>query len=136
MPILKKDVEIAHQAGVKFGCIATDKVMPLLPFFIEAGVDVLIGIDPHTYDLTKTKEILGSKVCLWGGVNGHLTVEMENESQTREEVRSAMRDLSSGGGFILSPVDNVREDTDQSRKNGLALIDEWKKINSSNLNKS
>ena len=129
LPILKKDVETAHQAGVKFGCIATDKVMPLLPFFAEAGVDVLIGIDPHTYDLAKTKQTFKGKVCMWGGVNGHLTVEMGNETQTREEVRTALKELGQDGGFILSPVDNVRENTDQSRKNVLALIDEWKKFN-------
>jgi uroporphyrinogen-III decarboxylase len=131
LPILKKDVETAHQAGVKFGCIATDRVMPLLPLFIEAGVDVLIGIDPHTYDLAKTKEILGRKVCLWGGVNGHLTVELGSEADVRKEVGIAMKELGRDGGFILSPVDNVREDTDQSRKNVSALIDEWKKINPS-----
>jgi len=130
LPILKQDVEIAHQAGVKFGCIATDKVMPLLPCFAEAGVDVLIGIDPHTYDLPKTKEILKGKVCLWGGVNGHLTVEMGTEEQTRQEVRQVMELLSEGGGFILSPVDNVREDTDKSRQNVHALIDEWKNFRS------
>jgi uroporphyrinogen-III decarboxylase len=91
-------------------------------------VDVLIGIDPHTYDLAKTKEILGGKVCLWGGVNGHLTVELGSEADVRKEVGIALKELGKDGGFILSPVDNVREDTDQSRKNVSALIDEWKKI--------
>lgn len=132
LPILKNDTEQAHKAGIKFGCIATDKVMPVLPCFAEAGVDVLIGVDPHTYDLAKTKNILDGKVCLWGGVNGHLTVEMGSDSEVKEEVRRAMQELGSGGGFILSPVDNVREFTPHSNRNVEILIEEWRRLNSLN----
>jgi uroporphyrinogen-III decarboxylase len=129
LPIINQEVAVAHQYNTKFGYIATDKVSPLLPILGESGIDVLIGIDPHTYDLNETKKALKGKVCMWGGVNGHLTIEMGSEEQTRTEVQNAMREMSSGGGFILSPVDNVREDTDQSRMNVAALIDEWKKLN-------
>jgi hypothetical protein len=103
--------------------------MPLLKYYPEAGLDVLIGIDPHTYDLQRTSEILGGKVCLWGGINGHLTVELGTEDQTREEVQIAMHVLGQKGGLILSPVDNIREDTPRSRKNVKALIDEWARLN-------
>ncbi len=128
LPIIKEEAALAHQYNTKFGYIATDKVSPLLPILAEAGIDVLIGVDPHTYNLSDTKKIMGGKVCLWGGVNGHLTVELGSEEQTRAEVQNAMRELSPGGGFILSPVDNVREDNDQSRRNVKALIDEWSKL--------
>ncbi len=127
LPILKQEAALAHQNGVKFGYIATDKVPPLFPDLADSGIDVLIGVDPHTYDLAEAKKAFGGKVCLWGGVNGHLTVEMGTEEQTRSEVRTAMQILSPGGGFILSPVDNVRELNSNSRQNVKALIDEWKK---------
>ena len=129
LPIIKQEAALAHQYNTKFGYIATDKVSPLLPLLANSGIDVLIGVDPHTYDLSKTKKAMKGEVCLWGGVNGHLTVENGTEEETREEVRNAMRELSTGGGFILSPVDNVREDSDRSRKNVRALINEWKKLN-------
>ena len=129
LPIIKQEAALAHQYNTKFGYVATDKVSPLLPILAESGIDVLIGIDPHTYDLSETKKILKGKVCLWGGVNGHLTVEMGSEEETRAEVQKAMHELSPGGGFILSPVDNVREDNNRSRQNVVALIDEWRKLN-------
>jgi len=129
LPIVKQEAELAHQYDTKFGYIATDKVSPLLPLLADSGIDVLIGVDPHTFDLSMTKKVLKGKVSIWGGVNGHLTVENGTEEETRDEVRNAMRELSPGGGFILSPVDNVREDSDRSRKNVKALIDEWKKLN-------
>jgi len=129
LPIIKKEANLAHQYNAKYGYIATDKVSPLLPLLRESGIDVLIGIDPHAYDLNETKQVLDRKVCLWGGVNGHLTVEMGTENEVRVEVQNAMRELSPGGGFILSPVDNVREDDEVSRRNVAALINEWKKLN-------
>ncbi len=128
LPILKSDVEICHSAGVKFGYIVTSATMPLLDQYAEAEVDVLIGVDPRDWDLAKTKETLDKKICLWGGVNGHLTVEGGTEVEVRHEVRAAMGTLSPGGGFVLSPVDNVRHDTELSRQNVAALIDEWQKL--------
>jgi len=128
LPIIKKEAALAHQYNTKFGYVATDKVSPLLPLLADSGIDVLIGLDPHTYDLSITKKIMKGKVCLWGGVNGHLTVENGSEEEVREEVRVAMRELGTGGGFILSPVDNVREDSVRSRKNVGALINEWKSL--------
>lgn len=129
LPIIKKEAELTHQYGAKFGYIATDKVSPLLPLIKNSGIDVLIGIDPHTYDLNETKKVLDRTVSLWGGLNGHLTIELGSESEVRAEVQNAMMKLSPGGGFILSPIDNVREDTENSRRNVNALIDEWKKWN-------
>jgi len=100
--------------------------MPLLEPLAECGVDVLIGVDPHTWDMGAAKAKLAGRACLWGGVNGHLTVENGEPEAVRAEVRQAIEVLGPGGGFILSPVDNVREDTPRARENVKALIDEWK----------
>jgi uroporphyrinogen decarboxylase len=125
LPILKTEVDLAHQKGARFGYIITSNVMPLLEIFAEAGVDVLIGVDPQAWDLVEAKQKLGGKVALWGGVNGHLTVEQGSAEEVRAEVRTAMETLAPGGGFILSPVDNVRQDTARARENCRALISEW-----------
>jgi hypothetical protein len=127
-PILKSDVALAHEAGARFGYIITSSCMPLLEPLAECGVDVLIGVDPHTWELSAAKAKLAGRVCLWGGVNGHLTVENGKPEAVRAEVRQAMDVLGEGGGFILSPVDNVREDTPRARENIRALIEEWKRI--------
>jgi uroporphyrinogen decarboxylase len=127
-PILKADADLAHQAGAKLGYIITSSCMPLLDMFAEAGVDVLIGVDPAEWDIASAKQKLAGKVCLWGGVNGHLTVEQGSPEEVRAEAREAMKVLAPGGGFILSPVDNVRENTPQAQENVLALITEWRQL--------
>jgi len=41
-------------------------------------------------------------------------------------VRSALKTLAPGGGFILSPVDNVTANTERAWKNVHTLIDTWR----------
>jgi hypothetical protein len=125
LPILKQDVELAHRYGAKFGYIITSNCMPLLEQIAEAGVDVVIGVDPSRWDLVAAKAKLGGKVCMWGGVNGHMTVEQGVPNDVRTEVRQAIEILAPGGGFILSPVDNVRVYNPKAQDNVNALIDEW-----------
>ena len=127
-PIVKADAELAHQKGARLGYIITSNCMPLLELFAEAGIDVLIGLDPEAWDMAVAKRRLGDKVCLWGGVNGHLTVEQGSSQDVQVEVRQATEVLAPGGGFILSPVDNVRENTHRAHQNVAALIDEWQRL--------
>jgi uroporphyrinogen decarboxylase len=127
-PIVEADAELAHQKGTRLGYIITSNCMPLLDMFAEAGVDVLIGVDPAAWDLAVAKDRLAGRVALWGGVNGHLTVEHGTGEEVRAEVCQALRVLAPDGGFILSPVDNVRENTPRARKNVQVLIDEWQQM--------
>jgi uroporphyrinogen-III decarboxylase len=127
LPILAADVELAHEKGARFGTIITSNAMPLLDLLLEAGVDVVIGVDPRAWDLERTKKKVRGEVCLWGGLNGHLTIERGSPEEVRAEVLRALEVLAPGGGFVLSPVDNVREDTPRSRENVRTLIDAWRK---------
>lgn len=129
LPELKKDVELAHAAGAKLAIISTSSYTPLLDLYLESGVDVLIGLDPvqdSRTDFGLTKRKLAGKVCLWGGVNGFVTVERGTRQEVQEAVRDAIRVLAPGGGFILSPVDNVTLDEPRVWANVQALIDTWR----------
>lgn len=126
-PELARDVELAHQGGARFGYIITASAMPLLELIAETGVDVLIGVDPEAYDLALTKETLRGRVCLWGGVNGHLTVEHGTSEAVKGEVTAALQSLGPEG-FILSPVDNVRQDTPLAMNNVNTLIQTWQEL--------
>jgi hypothetical protein len=125
MPLLAEEVQRAHQAGVKFGYLVTSNAMPLVEKIIAAGVDVLIGVDPRQYDLELLARQARGRLCLWGGVNGHLTVEMGSPEEVESEVNSAMQQLAPQGGFILSPVDNVRAYSARIETNVKRLIQTW-----------
>ena len=127
-PILKSDAELAHQNGALFGYLITSNCMQLLDSIAEAGVDVIIGVDPARWDMAAAKQKLSGKVCLWGGVNGHLTVEKGSPEAVRDEVQSAIQIFGTGSGFVLSPVDNVRELNEISQNNIQVLIREWQRL--------
>ena len=130
-PTIKEEAELVHQAGRKYAYIITSAFMPILDDILDSGVDVLIGLDPREgkgTDLQKVKEKFSAKgKCLWGGVSGALTVEVGNEAETEAAVIDALQTLGKGGGFILSPVDNVREDTPNAWRNTEVFIETWKR---------
>jgi hypothetical protein len=126
LPILTAEAALAHEKGAKLGYIVTSNAMPLLDLLNESGLDAVIGVDPGEWDLERAKQRVGGEVCLWGGVNGHLTMERGSPEAVRAEVHRALEVLAPGGGFILSPVDNVREDSARARENVRALIESWR----------
>ena len=128
LPHLKQDVEMAHQAGSKFGYIMTTATTPLLDLFVESGIDVLIGVDPAPTaqnNLALMREKLRGRVCLWGGVNAALTIELGTSEEVCAGTESAIRKLGPDG-FILSPVDNITEDTPRTWSNIQMMIDTWR----------
>lgn len=127
-PTLQADVRLAHEKGVQFGYIMTTGTLPVLDMIMEAGVDVLIGVDPIQdtgMDMRLLKQKTRGKMALWGGVNGFLTVERGTKEEIQEAVAEAIRILGPEG-FILSPVDNVRDLSDATWENVLAFVEAWK----------
>jgi hypothetical protein len=129
LPRLKSEVALAHEHGAKFGLVCTSGAGPLLDSYLEAEIDVLIGVDPvmgtHT-DMPVFKEKLGSRACLWGGVSSSVTVERGTEEEIRLAVRQATEALGPGG-FVLSPVDSVVVDVPRTWRNVDIFIDEWRR---------
>ncbi len=131
LPTVRRDVELAHEAGVRYAYIITTGMMPVADLILEAGVDVIVGIDPGQGKGTTLQEVrdsVGGKVGLWGGVSGPLAVEEGTEGEVREAVEEAASVLGDTGRFILSPVDNVRADTERSWRNVRAFIDTWRSL--------
>ncbi|MBO3803072.1 MAG: hypothetical protein JTT11_04240 [Candidatus Brockarchaeota archaeon] len=125
-PRIRKLVEKAHRRGAKFCYIMSMKQMPLLKTMKEMGVDVLYGLDPVQggTDLAAAKKEVGDRICLWGGVNSAVTLNSGTPEEVRKAVVDAVRTLAPGGGFILSSIDQVFEDTPWG--NVQAMIDAWR----------
>lgn len=131
LPSLRREVELAHQAGVRCGYIITSGTAAIADLILESGVDAIVGIDPGEgkgTSLGNVRESFGGKTGLWGGVSGPLIVEKGSEAEVRGAVEEAISELGGTGRFVLSPVDNVRADTDRSWRNVQVLIDTWKAL--------
>ena len=130
LPRLMAETQLAHEAGAKFAYILTSGSSPILGQLIEAGVDVLVGVDPiqgRGTDLGELKARTAGKLCLWGGVNAFLTVERGSVLEGEVAVRGALHTFGPSG-FILSPVDNIRDTSECAWANTLALIEAWKEM--------
>jgi len=126
-PRLKKLVECVHQGGAKFGYILTMGITPLLDILKDMDIDVLYGVDPVQggVDLAKMKMEIGDHICLWGGVNAAVTLGYETRESVERMVTDAITTLAPGGGFILSAIDQLFEDTPWS--NIEAMVKTWHK---------
>ncbi len=129
-PGLRRECERVHQAGKKYGYIITSAFLPLLDSILDTGIDVLIGLDPKEgkgTDLERVKQKFRHKQrTIWGGISGAVTLERGTEDETESEVKNAMDILGRDRGLILSPVDNVIEDTETTNRNVRRLIETWK----------
>jgi hypothetical protein len=131
-PAMRRRVELAHAGGARYCTVATANVLPFSDCFRRLGMDVVFGVDPLEggWDLARAKRELGDRVCLWGGVNGYLTLVDGTPADARRAVADAIAALSPGGRFILGPVDDVRIDAESQSwervwQNTTAMVEAW-----------
>ena len=131
LPILAREAALAHERGALYGYIQTAGVLPMLGMIQEAGVDVLIGADPTQRGerpMETMRDALSDRVCLWGGVNGAVTVEEGSAEDVVAAVTDVMATMAGVPGFILSPVDNVRAITRRAWHNVDVLVETWQRL--------
>ena len=88
-------------------------IEPLLPDFIEIGIDVLNplqtsarGMDPQII-----KQKYGRDLSFWGGgVETQTTLPFGTVADVRREVRERMKLLGPGGGYVFAPIHNLQPD--------------------------
>ena len=127
-PLLKKEIDLVHQADVWFSYIMTKGIMPLLDDFLELGIDLLWGVDPvqGEADLEAVARKVSGRMAVLGGFNGNLTVSEGPIADIERDVETAIRTLGPGGGYIAAPVDKIEEWTPW--ENVEAMIDKWKEL--------
>ncbi|MGQ9514572.1 MAG: uroporphyrinogen decarboxylase family protein [Thermoproteota archaeon] len=117
---LKEEIDLVHKQRTKFGYTMASGAMPLIGAFKEMGIDLLYRIDPVQggYDLGLTKREIGDRVCLWGGVNSHITLTLGNREDVRNAVREAISKLNTRWGLhtIKRLYDDISADTNRKHR--------------------
>ena len=86
-------------------------IMPLIPSFIEAGIDILNPVQWTADDMEPRtlKERFGEELVFWGGgVNTQRTLPFGTPDEVRAEVRECLRVFGRGGGFVFATIHNVQ----------------------------
>ena len=71
-------------------------------------------------DLAEAKQMIGDRVCLKGNIDIVYVIKNGTPDMVRSSVRKAIEDAASGGGFILSTSDSIRDAS--PRENVLAYF--------------
>lgn len=89
-------------------------VYEFIPDFIEIGVDALNPVQVRAKgmeDTAKLKREFGDKLTFWGGgCDTQRVLPFGNIDEVRQEVKTRIKDLAPGGGFVFTPVHNIQFD--------------------------
>ena len=88
-------------------------VRPLLPDFIEVGVDILnpVHITATGMEPAALKRDFGSDLVFWGGgVDTQGVLPTGTAQEVRDDVRRNVEALAAGGGYVFNTVHNIQAD--------------------------
>jgi uroporphyrinogen decarboxylase len=106
-------IELAHRYGKPVMYHTDGAIYPLIPDFIEMGVDVLNPLQPDAkgMDMQKIKDEFGDRLTFHGGVDIMRTLPKGRPEQVAAEVQERVRVLGRGGGYILCSSHHIQPDT-------------------------
>ena len=88
-------------------------VRPLIPDFLEMGVDILNPIHIRAKDMEPAglKRDFGRDLVFWGGgVDTQGILPNGTPSEVRDDVRRNIEALAPGGGFVFNTIHNIQAD--------------------------
>lgn len=121
----RQHIELAHQYGIKVMHHTCGSVRPLIPCFIDAGLDILQSLQPRAtgMDLAELKREFGADLCFHGSMDIQQTIPRGTPADIHQEVQARMQAGKPGGGFIICTAHNIQPDTPM--ENIVALFDAY-----------
>jgi uroporphyrinogen decarboxylase len=99
-------------------------VFPLIPDFIDMGVDILNPIQTSAgkmSDLHELKRQFGNDIIFCGAIDTHRVLPFGTPDDVRAEVKRAIEILGAEGGYMLASVHTIMPDVPP--ENILAMVD-------------
>ncbi len=126
-PGFRKYIELAHSYGIKVMHHTCGSVRPLIPLFIDAGLDILQSLQPRAanMDLGQLKKEFGRDICFQGGIDIQQTLPRGTPEEVKREVSERLAVGMPAGGYIICTAHNLQADT--PLENILALCESYHK---------
>ena len=112
-PSLRRFIVQAKEYGQRVMYHTCGAVRPLIPDFIEMGVDILnpIQVSAKGMEPAGLKRDFGDALCFHGALDIQTILSQGTPDEVRAEVTRLCRILGQGSGFILAPTNNVMPET-------------------------
>ena len=123
-PGYSRAYELAHGRGLKTWMHCDGAVRPLIPKFIDIGLDVLDPLMPMIEEMNPYKIIpeFGKDLCFHGTIDTQHLLPFGTEEDVRSEVKRQMDSFWPRGGLFMGPSHCIQPGT--PLKNILAVYDE------------
>jgi len=123
-------IDLAHSCDVQVMHHTCGSVRPLIPSFIDRGLDVLQSLQPEAEDMdpARLKAEFGQRLAFHGGLSIQQTLPFGTEAEVRAEVAARVAALAPGGGYILGTSHNLQADV--SPANAEALFGAYRDLGS------
>jgi uroporphyrinogen decarboxylase len=110
LPRMARMMDLAHQAGAYVFFHSDGAVRPILPMFIEAGIDVLDPVQWRCKGMEREdlKRDFGEDLVFHGAMDNQYTLAFGSVEEVRAEVIENIDILGAGGGYILGPCHNIQ----------------------------
>lgn len=114
---------------IKLAWHSCGSILPIIPDFIEIGLDILNPIQPlaEGMDPAYLKSTFGRDLVFFGGIDIQELLPNSTPLKIKEEVSRIVRILGENSGYIIGPAHNIQDDT--SVENILALFEAVKELN-------
>lgn len=124
-PRLARMYARVHTAGKYTLSHCCGSVADILPDIIEIGLDVLESVQPEAEKMNpyELKRQFGSQITFWGGLGSQSLIPFGKPDEIRTEVAKMCREMSKGGGYVLSPAKPFQPET--PTENAAAIIESF-----------
>ena len=99
--------------NIKSAWHSCGSILPIIPDFIELGLNILNPIQPLAKDMTPERLVteFGNDLIFFGGIDVQDLLPNGRPQQIKDEVWRRMDILGKNGGYIVAPAHNVQDDT-------------------------
>ena len=124
----RRFVDIGHEFGCYVAHHTCGCVTPLLPDFIESGLDILNPLQPDCaqMDYQRIKREYGDKICFHGGISIQKTMPYGSPEDIRNEVKDRVKKFAGEGGYVFCTAHNIQADT--PIENIITLFEAYRKF--------
>jgi uroporphyrinogen decarboxylase len=104
-------------------------IMPLLDYYLDAGIDLLDPIDPIAgMDIKQIKDAYGSRIAIKGNVNCATTLVFGTVDETAAETKRCLEIAKGTTGYVCSSSNSIHSSVKpENYKVMLEVIEEYGK---------
>jgi uroporphyrinogen decarboxylase len=114
IPRYKKFTDfVKSKSNIKIVLHSCGSVKWAMPFFIEAGIDVLHPLQGDAQEMDnpgELKEKFGKKLAFYSNIRNQSVIVNGTHDDVQNEVRTKITNLAPGGGYIFSAGHNIQAD--------------------------